>query len=88
MNDSKTIPELDAETALTYEQAFSQLESIVSRLESGDVSLDESVTLFQQGMELAKFCSSQLASIEKQISQLIVATDGTITEVPFGESDV
>lgn len=88
MNESKITPALDSLSGLTYEQAFSQLESIVNRLESGDVSLDDSVALFQQGMELARFCSTQLASIEKQISQLIVAADGTLTETPFGEPDV
>ncbi|MDD2533753.1 MAG: exodeoxyribonuclease VII small subunit [Eubacteriales bacterium] len=76
------------QSKLTYEQAISQLEKIVSRLESGDVSLDESVKLFQQGTELSRFCATQLAAVEHQISQLIVAPDGSVTETPFGTTDV
>lgn len=88
MKDSQTMQSQIPASELTYEQAYNQLETIVSRLESGDVSLDESVSLYQQGMELAKFCSTQLAQIEHQISQLIVSTDGTVTETPFGDADV
>ncbi len=88
MNDNKPATSPNPATEMTYEQAYSQLESIVNRLESGDVSLDDSVALYQQGMELAKYCSTQLASIERQISQLIIAADGTVTETPFGEPDV
>ena len=73
---------------LSYEQAFGKLETIVSRLESGDTTLDESVTLFQEGMGLAKICADKLAAIEHQISQLLVAEDGTVLEKPFGEQDV
>ena len=68
--------------------SFGKLETIVSRLESGDTTLDESVTLFQEGMGLAKICADKLAAIEHQISQLLVAEDGTVLEKPFGEQDV
>jgi exodeoxyribonuclease VII small subunit len=71
--------------SLTYEQAVAMLEKVITRLESGDISLDESMKLFQQGMELARICSGQLAAIEQQITQLIVRTDGSIEEKPFGE---
>ena len=74
--------------ALTYEQAFGKLEAIVSRLETGDATLDESVTLYQEGMSLAKFCADQLAAIEHQISQLIVGQNGDVREEPFGEEHV
>jgi len=46
------------------------------------------VTLFQEGMGLAKICADKLAAIEHQISQLLVAEDGTVLEKPFGEQDV
>lgn len=73
---------------LTYEQAYAELEKIVSRLESGDISLDDSLSLFQRGTELAKFCAQSLAAIEHQISQLIIASDGTASETPFVSADV
>ncbi len=81
-------PEAGTPADLTYEQAFSQLETIVSRLESGDTTLDESVALFQTGMDLAKTCAGKLAAIEHQISQLLVSDDNTMIEKPFGETDV
>lgn len=81
-------PQSTETPAMSYEQAYSQLEKIVSQLESGDVSLDDSVKLFVQGTELAKLCTDRLNAIEHQISQLIVAADGTVQESSFGVSDV
>ena len=89
MSTAQNLEPVSSESpTLTYEQAYSQLEKIVSQLESGDVSLDDSVKLFVQGTELAKLCTDRLNAIEHQISQLIVAADGTVEETPFGVSDV
>ena len=68
---------------LTYEEAIKQLEAIVARLESGDITLDESMKLFQKGTELSRVCSLKLDAIEKQITKLIEKTDGTVEEEPF-----
>ena len=84
----KIKPEQGETTPMSYEQAFSQLESIVSKLESGETTLDESVALFQEGMGLAKVCSDKLTAIDHQISQLLVSEAGTMLEKPFGEQDV
>lgn len=72
---------------MSYEKALAALEQVVSRLESGDITLDESMSLFQKGMALSKICSDKLASIEKQITQLIGKQDGSgqMEEKPFGE---
>jgi exodeoxyribonuclease VII small subunit len=61
---------------LTFEQAFAQLEEIVTRLESGDLTLDESVALYEQGQKLARLCGEMLDSAELRIKQL--GADGTI----------
>jgi exodeoxyribonuclease VII small subunit len=61
---------------LTFEQAFAQLEEIVTRLESGDLTLDESVALYEQGQKLARLCGEMLDSAELRIRQL--GADGTI----------
>jgi exodeoxyribonuclease VII small subunit len=61
---------------LTFEQAFAQLESIVARLESGELALDESVTLYEQGQKLARLCGEMLDSAELRVQQL--ADDGTL----------
>jgi len=70
---------------LTYEEAIKMLDQVVSRLESGEIGLDESMLLFRQGMALSQVCSGKLAEIEKQITQLIEKPDGQIEEKPFSE---
>ena len=51
----------------SFENLFSELESIVAKLEAGDLSLDESLALFQRGMELSKKCGAMLDSAELRI---------------------
>lgn len=72
-------------TSLSYEEAVKLLEQTVARLESGDISLDESMALFRKGTSLAAVCAGKLSEIEKQITQLIEKPDGSIEEKPFGE---
>ncbi len=67
---------------LTYEQAVAELEGIIQKLESGEASLDDSISLYSRGMELSKFCKEKLDSIVKQIS--ILGEDGK-SESPFAE---
>jgi exodeoxyribonuclease VII small subunit len=73
--------------SLSYEEAIRDLEQVVGKLESGDISLDESMVLFRRGMALSEICAGKLAAIEKQISQLIEKTDGQIEEKAFGEEN-
>lgn len=56
---------------LKFEDALKRLEEIVSKLESGDVELDESLKLFEEGMELANFCSKKLNEIKNKIEILV-----------------
>ncbi len=55
---------------LSYEQAFSELEKIVSALESEENSLDESMALFERGQTLARFCAGLLDKAELKVQQL------------------
>ena len=68
---------------MTYEQAVSELEEIISKLESGEASLDDSIALYSRGMELSKFCKEKLDASEKKIS--ILSQDGAV-ESAFGET--
>ncbi|MBN1963328.1 MAG: exodeoxyribonuclease VII small subunit [Anaerolineae bacterium] len=61
---------------LTFEQAYAQLVEIVERLESADLTLEEAVTLFEQGQKLAQQCGEMLDSAELRIQQ--IADDGTL----------
>ena len=55
---------------LTFEQAFAQLEEIVARLESAELSLDESLALFERGQALAAQCAKLLDAAELKVKQL------------------
>lgn len=55
---------------LSFEQAFTELESIVSALESEKYSLDETMSLYERGQELARYCSQLLENAELKIQQL------------------
>lgn len=67
----------------SFEQAISELEEVVAKLEKGDLPLDESIEFFQKGMELSKYCSNRLDEIEKRISILIEDENGEIKEEAF-----
>ena len=68
---------------LTFENAMKQLENIVHELESGNLSLDDSIKKFEEGIKLSKFCSAKLDETEKRITTLTKEQDGSITEKPF-----
>ncbi len=56
---------------LTYEQAIKELENIVSKLENSEVSLEESISLFEKGTELVKICNGKLNTAEQKFTQLL-----------------
>lgn len=53
-----------------FEKSMDQLEAIVTRMESGELSLDESLKLFEQGVELTRHCQSALQEAEEKITTL------------------
>lgn len=60
-----------------FEQAIKELEAIVSKLEGSEVSLDESLKLFEDGVKLTKQCQQMLSDAEKKMTVLMVQQDGT-----------
>ena len=58
-------------TELSFEAAYAELEAIVTQLDSGDLPLEESVTLFERGRKLAQHCQAQLDNAELRVSQLL-----------------
>lgn len=58
-------------TELTFEAAYAELEAIVSRLDADDLSLEESVALFERGRKLTVYCQSLLDNAELRVSQLL-----------------
>lgn len=57
---------------MTFEQAMNRLEEIVKMLENNDISLDKSVELFQEGIQLSKYCSDKLTDVEEKVSKILV----------------
>lgn len=70
------------EKELSFEDAMKDLEKIANDLENGNLSLDESVNKFEEGMKLSKKCNDLLYSAEKKITMLI-NNNGKIEEENF-----
>ena len=64
---------------IQFEEAFKRLDEIVTKLESGDLSLEESMTLFEEGITLTKTCKTRLEAAEQKIQLLIKDSDGNLT---------
>jgi exodeoxyribonuclease VII small subunit len=62
------LPPISPET--TYEQAYQQLAQVVELLEAGQLSLDESLVLYERGQQLVQFCQGRLENAELRIEQL------------------
>ncbi len=69
----------------SFEDALKRLEDIVNRLESGDISLDESLKIFEEGVRLSRFCSKKLDEAEKRVQILLKDGEGKVTTKPFSE---
>ncbi len=61
---------IDESSPESFESAMEQLESLVSRMESGDLSLEESLKAFEQGVQLTRFCQDQLKNAELKVQEL------------------
>lgn len=72
-------------TKQTFEKAMGQLEDIVRELESGDLTLENAMKKFEEGMKLSKYCSRLLDETEKKITLLMADEDGNIQEKPLDE---
>ena len=70
-------------TGLLVEEAMQRLEEIVQGLEQGNLSLGDSLKVFEEGMDLAKLCTRELESAEKKVSLLVKDSGGKYSEIPF-----
>ena len=62
----------------TLEEAFTELDGLAEKLEARETSLEDSFRFYRQGMELLKFCSEKLDTVEKKMLQ--INEDGTFSE--------
>lgn len=70
-----------------FELSMEQLERIVSDLESGDLSLEDSIKKFEEGIKLSKMCSKMLDETEKKVLMLVQDNDGNVSEEPFNDGE-
>ena len=61
----------------TFEESMQRLEQIVRAMERGDVPLEESLKLFQEGTELVRSCNQLLENAQLQVKKIVTAPDGT-----------
>lgn len=67
--------------AAAFEQSLNDLQSLVERLESGDLSLEDSLATFEQGIALTRECQSALQDAEQRV-QVLLEQNATLTEQP------
>lgn len=68
-----------AETPLTLEEHFAQLEETIARLENEEISLEDAFTAYSEGMNILKSCNEQIDRVEKKVMKL--TEDGGLEEL-------
>ncbi|WMW21189.1 exodeoxyribonuclease VII small subunit [Methanolobus mangrovi] len=81
-NDSEGIEGLDE---ISFENSLEELESLVEKLEKGQLTLDESLGIFERGMKLARVCNQKLSKAERKIEVLIEENGRLKTETFIDE---
>ena len=71
----------------TFEDSLARLEEILRALESGDVSLDEMLKLYEEGVSLVRSCNEKLESAEQSVKMLQLQPDGGVALVDFGKTE-
>ena len=71
----------------TFEQNLRRLEEIVRAMERGDVALEESLRLFQEGTELVRSCGKLLDDAEQQVKLVLSGPDGEPVEEDFADGE-
>ncbi len=66
-----------------FEEALKKLEELVKKMEAGDLTLDESLKAFEEGIRLIRFCTRKLDETERKVEILLRDEQGDMTAVPF-----
>lgn len=69
-----------------FEDSLKKLEEIVAQLERGDISLEDSIRLFEDGTRLSAECRKQLEEAEGKVEMLVKQRDGSMKREPFGKA--
>ena len=68
---------MSADKELSFEAALARLEEVVTEMEGGQLTLEQSISRFEEGMKLSRFCAAQLNAIEHRIEVLVRKSDGS-----------
>ncbi len=82
MSEKKKTASLEPVAGLSFEQALRELESIVARLESGQVDLEESISIYERGSQLKAHCDAKLKDAQAKVEKIVVSGDGSISVAP------
>jgi exodeoxyribonuclease VII small subunit len=74
--DAAIAPGAGDPEALDYEKALAELDSVLARLEDGQVSLEDSMALYERGVRLIRRCSALLDGAERRVTELTAGADG------------
>ncbi len=72
---------------MKFEDALKKLEEIVERMENGDVDLDKSLALFEEGVKLVRYCSDKLDEAKRKV-EVLVKKGGTMVTAPFEPEEI
>jgi len=73
---------------MKFEEALKKLEKTVSDLESGELSLDDSLKKYEEGVKLAQFCSKKLETARRKVEILVKTSGGKLETRPFDEKEL
>jgi len=68
--------------SLSFEEALSELEGIVQKLEAGEVDLEESIAFYERGTLLKAHCESKLAAAKEKVEKITLSAGGAISTTP------
>ena len=74
MSEDEALPK-DIDT-MNFEQALAELERIVGQLESGDVSLEDSIDIYTRGTMLKRHCESKLRAAQEKVEKIVIGSSG------------
>ena len=74
-------------TEITFESSLKELERIVEELEAGDLPLEHSLELFEQGVKLSRECQKRLDEAERRVEILLKGNDGSFRTAAFEEPE-
>lgn len=83
MSNPATNKKPDVPRKAEFEKSLARLEEVVRRLEQANLSLDDAMKLFEEGVQLSRECQKQLEEAEGRVEILLKKADGRLTAIPY-----